>query len=387
VTGRRFCCPLARGRPIKHGVTEPELLQQVDRTYVLSQGRKLSYFAGCDYFRLASHPKVLAAVQTGLERFGLNVAASRLTTGNHALYQALEISLARYFGVQAAVLVPTGYLSNLVVAQALQGEFTEVYVDEAAHSSLLDAAMLLKARTIRFKHRDPEDLATKALASGRAGKAILVTDGMFARDGSVAPLRKYQAVLPPGAVMLIDDAHGAGVLGTHGRGTPEYEQVASGRLIQTVTLSKACGTYGGAVLCTRTVRQKITARSRIFVGSTPIPLPLAQAALAALRILEQGGAVRQRLSRNTAYVRQQLRTSGIPVEENPGPIIPVVPQSAQQRASLQAKLLAQGVYPSFIKYPGAPASGYFRFVISSEHTRAQLDSLARALRATAPSGI
>ncbi len=371
----------------KQAVTGTEPLQQVNRTYVLSGGRKLSYFGGCDYFRLASHPAVLRAVRTGLNRFGLNVAASRLTTGNHAVYEQLEALLARYFQAQAAVLVPTGYLSNLVVAQALQGEFAQVYADEAAHPSLVDAAMLLKARTIRFKHRDPEDLALKLRRGGRAGKVLIMTDGMFARDGSVAPLRQYIDLLPPGGMLLVDDAHGAGVLGTHGRGTPEFERIGRARLIQTVTLSKAFGTYAGAILCSRLLRKRIVSTSRMFIGSTPMPLPLALAALTAMKVLERGKALRARLFRKAAYFRRKLREAGIQNQEQPGPIISIVPQSARQITPLKNALLRQGTYPSLIKYPGVPASGCFRFAISSEHTVEQLDCLVRALCVLGSPGI
>src|SRR6185503_6182981 len=129
-----------------------EPLQQVERTFVLRQGRKLSYFGGCDYFRLSSHPAVLKALRTGLEQFGLTVAASRKTTGNHSLYEKLESALATFFGVDAAVLVSNGYVANLVATQALEGEFTHALIDERAHGSLLDAAGLLGCPIRRFKH-------------------------------------------------------------------------------------------------------------------------------------------------------------------------------------------------------------------------------------------
>ena len=123
--------------------TLPPPLQQTDRTFVLAGGRKVTYFGGCDYFRLSSHPAVLAAMSKGLERFGLNVAASRKTTGNHRLYELLEERLAGFFGVEAAVLVSSGYVSNLAVAQALAGQFTHALLDDGAHNSLVDATKFL----------------------------------------------------------------------------------------------------------------------------------------------------------------------------------------------------------------------------------------------------
>src|SRR6185436_19832805 len=146
-------------RSIRSGDGLAEPLQQIDRTYVLHRGRRLSYFAGCDYFRLSSHPEVLRALRDGLDRFGLNVSASRKTTGNHALYGQLEHKLAEFFGVEAAVLVSNGYMTNLAVAQALAGEFTHALIDERSHGCLFDAAKLLDCSLLSFKHRDPASAA------------------------------------------------------------------------------------------------------------------------------------------------------------------------------------------------------------------------------------
>src|SRR5438445_2633403 len=200
-------------------MTEPELLQQVDRTYVRSRNRKLSYFSGCDYFRLASHPKVVAALQDGVKKYGLNVAASRLTTGNHILYQRLEQSLAEFFHVPSALLVPTGYMSNLVAAQALTGNFSHALLDAESHPSLSDAARFLDCPVLRFEHQNSEDLTRSVRRCGAGAKLILLTEGLFSRDGSVAPLTEYLRRLPKDAWMLVDDAHGAGVLGRTGQGS------------------------------------------------------------------------------------------------------------------------------------------------------------------------
>src|SRR5215471_5553814 len=201
---------------------EPEPLQQVDRTYVRHHGSRLSYFSGCDYFRLSNHPQVLDALHAGARRYGLNVAASRLTTGNHALYGTLESQLTDFFEAEDALLTPTGYLANLVVAQTLAGGFSHALVDAKAHPSLLDAAKLLECPVLQFAHRSSEGLARTVSRCGPEAKLILLTDGMFAHDGSSAPLSEYLAVLPGDALLLIDDAHGAGGLGGTGQGTPDH---------------------------------------------------------------------------------------------------------------------------------------------------------------------
>src|SRR5215475_2728704 len=180
-------------------MTEPEPLQQLDRTYVRFRGRKLSYFSGCDYFRLASHPEVIAALLEGTKKYGLNVAASRLTTGNHVLYGQLEEKLAEFFGAENALLVSGGYVTNLIVAQALAGSFSHAIVDEKAHPSLWDSARMLDCPVVKLRHRDAEDLEQAVRRCGPGARLMLMTDGMFAHDGSVASLAKYLEILPADA--------------------------------------------------------------------------------------------------------------------------------------------------------------------------------------------
>jgi 7-keto-8-aminopelargonate synthetase-like enzyme len=360
-------------------MTEPEPLQQVDRTCVRYHGRKLAYFAGCDYFRLASHPQVIDALQTGVKKYGLNVAASRLTTGNHVLYRKLEAAVADFFGAESAALVTTGYATNLIAAQALAGNFSHALADDGAHPSLSDACRFLECPVLRFKSREPEALAQAVERCGPQAKLIVLTDGMFSGDGSAAPLAEYMKVLPKDALLLVDDAHGGGVLGRTGKGAIEHAGIGRERVIQTVTLSKAFGAYGGAILGAARLRQQVLDRSQMFVGSTPLPLPLANAALEGVRLLKAHKGWRARLFENAAYVKNALRAAGLAIPEAPGPIVRVVPKRASDAKRLQRALLNAGVHPPFIRYPGGPASGYFRFVICSEHTRSQLDALIKAL--------
>lgn len=365
-------------------MNEPEPLQQVRRTYVRFQGRVLSYFAGCDYFRLASHPQVTAAVTEGLQRFGLNVAASRLTTGNHVVYGALERLLAGFFGTETAVLVNSGYATNLIVAQALAGKYSHALIDELAHLSLVDATSFLNCPVLRFKHRDISSLAMTLKRCGEGIRPLLLTDGMFSRDGSVAPLRAYLKLLPRDGLILVDDAHGAGILGVQGRGAVEIEGVARGRLVQSVTLSKAFGVYGGAIVCSKRMRSQILERSPMFCGTTPLPLPLAHAAAAAVRLVGADRSLRNRLHTNADYIKNALRSAGMTLPETPGPIIRFPLPDKRQNTVLRRALLESGIYPSFTQYHRDPSGGYFRFVISSEHTSKQLQQLATVLARFVP---
>jgi 7-keto-8-aminopelargonate synthetase-like enzyme len=354
-------------------------LQLVDRTSVRYLGRILTYFGGCDYFRLSSHPAVRRALRAGLEKFGLNVAASRLTTGNHPLYELAERRLAQFFGVEAVALVSSGYVTNLVVAQALAGTFTHVLIDEGAHTCLDDAAPFFKARVLAFRDRDPAHAARRLSQCGPKAKPILLTDGMFSLDGELAPVEAYLRLLPRDGALLLDDAHGAGTLGRTGQGTLEVLGVRDRRIIRTITLSKAFGAYGGAVLGTRALIRRIQTQSPLFAGNTPPPLPLVCAALKSLDLLRSDPALRRRLIRNTTHAKDRLRRAGWALPDTPSPILSFLPDGSGQVRRLKRGLLAAGIYPSFIKYPGGPPQGYFRFALSSEHTREQLDRLVDAL--------
>ena len=360
-----------------------EPLQQMDRTFVRWRGRRLIYFGGCDYFRLASHPRVLQAARAGLDAFGLNVAASRRTSGNHGLYEELETNLTRFFKTEAAVLVSSGYVTNLAVAQALAGQFTHALLDERSHACLADAAQMLGCPVQTFAHREAPAAAKAAASLGRQARLVLLTDGLYAHSGEVAPLADYLRLLPKSAMLWVDDAHGAGTLGRHGRGTPEHLDIPTDRILQTITLSKAFGTYGGAVLGSRELRERILKRSRLFIGNTPLPLPLAAAAKAALAVMRTEPQLRPRLARNTCRVKAAMAEAGFPINGGPGPIVPLLPATVSAARRLERALLAADILPPLVHYLSGPPQGYFRFVISSEHQPEQLDRLGGVLKSFA----
>jgi 7-keto-8-aminopelargonate synthetase-like enzyme len=327
---------------------------------------------------LSSHPKVLKAVNDGLRRYGLNVAASRMTTGNHELFPALERDLADFFGAESALLTTTGYITNLVAAQALAGQYSHALVDERAHAALNDAAQLLNCPVFTFKHRDVESFAATLRRCGKAARPMVLTDGMFSRDGSTAPLRAYLKLLPRDGLLMVDDAHGAGTLGKTGKGTVELENVPRHRVLQNVTLSKAFGVYGGAIISSHKLRKQLVS-SRLFTGSTPLPLPLAFAARQAIKLVRQDKTLRARLDDNASFVKARLRQAGFILPDAAGPIICIQSADLKKINRIKRALLAHGIFPPLINYHSHPGNGYFRFVISSEHTRAQLNALADAL--------
>jgi 7-keto-8-aminopelargonate synthetase-like enzyme len=361
-------------------MTEPEPLEFVGVNTVRFRGRTWLHFSGCDFFRLARDPRLASAAKKSLAESGLNVAASRITTGNHDIYSRLEKELATFFAAESALLLPDGYLAPLAAASALAGEFSHALIDESAHGALVDAARMLDCPAIKFGHRDVANLKKVLSKCGKNARPLLLTDGVFSYDGSVAPLRDYLKILPHGGMMLVDDAYGAGILGATGQGTLEFEKVSRRRVIQCATLSKAFGAYGGVVLTSPALRSKIISRSRAFAGTTPLPPPLAGAAMAALKILRAEAQRRKKLFQNVAFVRNELRAAGWEIAETPGPIVklPELPAAAEQ--AVKRRLLAAGIYPPYLRY-GTMTHGTFRFIISSEHTAAQLEKLCAVLAA------
>lgn len=359
-------------------MTGPEPLAFVGANSVRFRGRTLLYFSGCDYFRLARDARLADAAKKTLASAGLNVAASRVTTGNHEIYPTLEAELARFFDAESAVLFPDGYFGPLAVASAFSGEFSHALIDELAHGALVDTAKFLACPIKSFSHRDPADLKKIISGLGRTARPIVLTDGMFSHDGSVAPLGAYLKILPRNGFMLVDDAHGAGVLGSSGKGALELEGISRQCVIQCITLSKAFGAYGGAVLAAPAIRETILSRSRVFAGTTPLPPPLAGAALAALKILRHEPQRRKYLFRNVRFVRERLGKAGWNIPETPGPIVrlPALPEKAERR--LQRMLLKSGIYPPYLRY-GNASHGAFRFVISSEHSISQLEKMCSVL--------
>lgn len=353
-----------------------EPLVQIDPCHVRWGRGVYVYFGGCDYLRLSFHPKIRGAVAGAVETLGLNVAASRKTTGNHPLYAKCETELSRFYK-RTAVLASSGYLTNLAAAQSLRSELSHLFYDERSHASMRDAIDLCGCKAIAFKHRDAADLARKMKrASGK--KSAILTDGVFSHDGSLAPLDQYASYAQE-AILWVDDSHSAGVFGPKGRGTLAHFGIPGGDHITTLTFSKAFGVYGGAILSSAGRIASIVEGSRILTGNTPLPLPLVAGVIESVRLLGRDNAPLQNLWGNIHAFREFL--GEVDPGWAPGPVYGHFPKSTVEREKLAASLKKRRIFPSFIRYPGGPPEGYFRFALSAAHTREQLGSLADAIRA------
>ena len=359
---------------------EPPALRQVSPTEVEWRGRRLVYFGGSDYFRFAWHPRLRAAVARAAVVLGHNLSASRLTTGNHPLYIELERSLANFFIAPAVVLTPTGYSAPLVVGQALARRITHAFVDEQAHGCMKDAAVLSRAKVKFFRHGDAGALEESVRRCDARAKVAVFANGLSAHEGTVAPLAEYLGVLPNDGLLIVDDAHGFGTLGKNGRGALEFLGLRDRRIILTITLSKALGCYGGAVIGPGWLRTAVLTQSSLYAGGSPLPLPFVVAAQAALKLLrERGPALRKQLHANVRFVRDAIAAPSPGWLARPGPMFTIAPKSPATRETLRRSLRRAGIYPPLIRYEGGPADCFFRFAISTAHTPAQLATLRRVL--------
>jgi 8-amino-7-oxononanoate synthase len=348
-------------------------------------GRDLVVFGGCNYLGLAQHPGVLEAARDAIGRYGLSASASRETTGNAEVHARLESRMADFVGFPGGLLVPDGYLANLTAAQGLAASgIRHAVIDERAHASLRDAAEMggLDVRT--FRHLDAPD-AGRAVREG-AGPAVVMTDSVFAADGSVAPLAMLVGALRDEDMLLVDDCHGFCVLGEQGRGAIAAAGISDERVIVTTTLAKGLGCGGGMVLGQVEPIERAR-RSTAYVCTTPVSPILASAALAAIDVLRNEPALHDRLRQNTLAVAEMLERAGISVESRGIPIYAFTAGSGDDMRALHRRAWDAGVWLPLVAYPGGPGALYFRLSVNASHTRSQIEQLAGVLHArTEPDG-
>jgi 8-amino-7-oxononanoate synthase len=353
-------------------------------------GREYLNFSSNDYLGLAAHPALVAAMRDAAAAHGVGAGASHLVTGHGPEHDALERELAQFCGRERALLFSTGYMANLGVVMALAGRDDVVIEDRLNHASLLDAALLSRATLERYAHGDA-DAATRALASAAArGGALLVTDGVFSMDGDIAPLRELAAAARAHeAWLVVDDAHGFGVLGEHGGGVLEHCGLDADAVPVLVgTLGKACGSFGAFVAGDADLIDWLVQRARTYIYTTALPEPVAAATRAALRVISAEPARRARLRELTQRFRTSALAAGLPLLDSATAIQPVLVGDAQRCLDISAALRAAGLWVTAIRPPTVPqGSARLRVTLSAAHADADVDALVAALaRAFAAAG-
>jgi 8-amino-7-oxononanoate synthase len=349
------------------------------------------YLAFCsnDYLGLAAHPAVTEAFVEAARRWGVGSGASHLVSGHTREHHALEEELAAFTSRPRALLFSTGYMANLAVVRALAGRGDRVHADRLNHASLIDAGLASGARLRRYPHRDVVTLRDR-LSGRNTGRALVATDGVFSMDGDLAPLRALaSACRDHGAVLFVDDAHGFGVLGKHGRGSLESAGLAFDDVpVLMCTLGKALGTFGAFVAGSAELIEALLQGAREYIYTTALPPAVAAATRAALRVAEDEAWRRATVLGHASRFRAESARLGLRLAPSVSPIQPLLLGAESAALEASAALMESGIFVPAIRPPTVPAgTSRLRITFSAEHTAPDLDRLLESVSALRTRGL
>ncbi len=340
-------------------------------------GQKVLNFCSNNYLGLANHPRLVEAACRAVSEYGVGPAAVRTIAGTMELHRQLERRLAAFKGVEDAISFQSGFNANLGTIPALVRKQDVVYSDALNHASIIDGCRLSGASIIRYAHVDPDDLAHQIQSHQGEGyeRAIVITDGVFSMDGDVAPLDKlYETANRFGCLLMVDDAHGEGVLGRGGRGIVDHFNLHGKVDVEVGTLSKAFGVVGGVVAGSHTVVEWLRQRGRPFLFSSAMTVPDVAACLAAVDLLEESTELVDRLWENARYFKAEMQSLGFDTGNSTTPITPIMLGEAPMAQDFSRRLFEAGVFAMAIGYPTVPqGKARIRVMISAAHTRQDLD--------------
>jgi glycine C-acetyltransferase len=357
--------------------TQIRTVSSAQGAWLVVDGQRVLNFCSNNYLGLANHPRLTAAAKSAIDRYGVGPAAVRTIAGTMQLHLELETRLAGFKGVEAAITFQSGFNANLAAIPALVSKGDVIYSDELNHASIIDAARLSRAEIVRYPHIDPNGLRSVIHEQrGRDYKrSLIVTDGVFSMDGDVAPLAEIQAVAQEfDYLLMVDDAHGEGVLGKGGRGIVDHFDLHGKVDLEIGTLSKAFGVVGGVVAGRQVIVDWLRQRGRPFLFSSAMTVPDVGACLAAVDILEESDELVQRLWENTRYFKQAMGSLGFDTGASTTPITPIMLGEAPLAQSFSRSLFEEGVFAMAIGYPTvAQGKARIRVMISAAHSTEDLD--------------
>lgn len=346
------------------------------------EGRSVILMASNNYLGLATHPHVKQAAMAAIEQYGVGSGASRLISGTFRPHQQLEGALARFKQTEAALVFGTGYMTNVGVIPALISSGGLILADRLCHASLIDGCRLSGATLRIFRHNDIEHLRSLLAKRAAHRPTLIVTEGIFSMDGDAAPLPELVDLAPQHeASLLVDDAHGTGVMGQNGRGSLENFGLAPSSCFQMGTLSKALGSSGGYIVGPKSFAEYLINSCRSFLYTTAPPPAMAAAAQAAIELIQSDPDRRVRLWKNREYLYDGLKSMGFRLTDSQSPILPVLIKDPKQALDMSQQLYARGVYVPAIRPPTVPkGSSRLRLTVTSEHTAEQIDTVLGAFR-------
>ncbi|OQK16981.1 8-amino-7-oxononanoate synthase [Methyloprofundus sedimenti] len=358
------------------------VIDSVRGVNVLVDGRELINFCSNDYLGLASHPDVVASFRRAANQYGVGSGSAHLVCGHGREHHALEDELAEFTGRDRALLFSTGYMANLGVITALMGKGDVIYQDRLNHASLLDGGLMSGARFKRYLHKDMHNLQQKMHIQSPGQKAMIVTDGVFSMDGDYAPLQALSALAQrQAAYLMVDDAHGFGVLGATGAGLVEQCQLNQQQVPVLVgTLGKAFGTSGAFVAGSDVLIESIIQKARSYIYTTALPPAIAAATRTSLLYVKQDNWRRDKLKKLVQRFQAGVRQIGLSLMPSESAIQPIMLGGSQQAVQASDYLFQQGFWVSAIRPPTVPqGSARLRITFSALHNEQQVDQLLSAL--------
>ena len=347
--------------------------------------REVLLLCSNNYLGLAEHPDLVSAAIRAAEDFGVSSGASRLVSGTMELHEALELAVADFKRTESALIFNSGYAANTGVIPALVGRGDIIFCDRLNHASIIDGAILSGAKLMRYPHNDHVVLATIMEKHRGSGRCLIVTDGVFSMDGDLAPLRELAELKSRfGALLMVDDAHGCGVMGREGRGAADVMEAASSIDIHIGTFGKALGSFGAYAALSCELRDLLMNRARSFIFSTSLPPTVLAVSLAALKLVrsEAGDTLREKLSSNAIFFRQLIRNSGFRTGDSLTQIVPLFIGEAEQAMRFSETLLQEGIYAQGIRPPSVPqGSCRLRCTLMAAHSQSDLAWAAERIEA------
>ena len=363
----------------QHLYRQRKILNGQQHPHTPINGQKILNFCANDYLGLAAHPKVIEALQKGAQKYGAGAGSAHLVNGHQSAHHELEEALAVFCKRPRALLFSTGYMANMGVISALLNHQDMIFQDRLNHASLIDGARLSRAKLQRYPHQDMENLKQR-LAKAPKGPKIVATDGVFSMDGDIANLKQLTLLCQQyQAWLMVDDAHGFGVLGEYGRGcTANYniEQVP----ILMGTLGKAFGTFGAFIAGSEDLIETLIQKARCYIYTTAMPGAMAHATLTSLAIAQEETWRREHLQSLIQIFKTEAMALGLPLMPSNTPIQPIMAGSSEQALKWSEQLMNQGILVTAIRPPTVPKNAArLRITFSANHSETDLAQLLSAL--------
>jgi glycine C-acetyltransferase len=346
--------------------------------WITVDGKKVLNLCSNNYLGMANHPRLKEAAHNAIEKFGVGPAAVRSIAGTMSVHTELEEKLARFKRVEATISFQSGFNANIATIPALVGKEDLIFSDELNHASIIDGCRLSGAPIIRFDHCSPASLEQKLQENYPAGssrRALIITDGVFSMDGDIAPLPELVAIAERhNAMIMVDDAHGEGILGESGRGAVDHFHMHGRVDVEVGTLSKAFGVVGGFVAGKRIIIEHLRQKGRPFLFSSALTPSDVAACSAAVDILQSSDDLVRKLWSNTGYFKKRIREAGFDTGKSETPITPVMLGEAKTAQEFSRRLFDQGVFAMAIGFPTVPmGKARIRVMISATHSEQDLD--------------